>query len=529
MTVRKHLAVTLVATCVTAWFSYACFHNDEYFQVIELARWKLAPADVSLLPWEVGSRLRPWLQPFFYWALARMVGVLGVHDIFQLAFVFRLVTGLASVFALGWFLRTTMPWQKTPGEKLLHLRTATLLGFLPYLFVRTSSETGSMVLSTIAWACLLEGATPGDRLWVVPSLARGRWRRMVLAGFLFGLAFEMRFQTALIAAGVVLWLLVVGRAPGEVNRSGRWLAPLTSGGVLALVVGAFLDRWGYGVWTFPPWTYFRVNALEGVAAVFGTSPPFAYLWLLPANVFMPVVLALLVLALVAWFRCPRHPLTWATLPFFLVHNLVAHKEERFLFPIAILATGFVTMALGPSGGAGRFVDRLAARGWSIGRRWPGKLLATFSFAGMLLLAFVPLGWNHNVRFTRFLHDRFGREVHATMLTDADQHLPAFHPAVYDVDRATPEEVARRIEAGTAREWLIADHPVLRTNSPLLDARAKLVFSELYGYRDPLFVERALGVVDAYNGSLGAVLRPLRFRSLYRIEIAPSPSSASSYR
>ena len=511
--VRAHLAVTLAVTCVTAWFSYAYFHPDEYFQVIELVRSKLGEVDPKLLPWEHARQIRPWLQPFVYWLVARGLGLAGVHDIFQVAFVFRLLTGLANVGALALFLRTTLPWMRTEDEARTHTRVVTMLGFLPYLFVRTSSESGAMAALTAGFALLLEGATPSEdgRTWSVPAFARTG--RALVVGLLFGIAFEMRFQTAFIAIGLVAWAWLVGRA------SLRGLGAIVLGGVSAFAIGALVDRWGYGAWTFTAWSYFRANLLEGAASTFGTDPPFAYFWMLPANVFLPVVLALLVLAVAAWVRCPRHPVTWATLPFFVVHNLIAHKEERFLFPIAVLSTMFVAMALGPSFGPGRFGHRVTARlavwGWAQRRGWPGKLLVGASFAGMALLAFVPLGWHHDVRFARFVHETFGDELHATALPEIPLHLPPFHPRVYDVDKADPAEVSRRIDAGTARSWLIADRPILQTGTPL-DDHATLVYSELPVYRDPVLTAKLMGLVDAYNASARPPLRKLRFRSLYRI-------------
>jgi phosphatidylinositol glycan class B len=509
--VRAHLGVALAVTCVTAWFSYGCFHNDEYFQVIEFTRWKLG--EVDLMPWEHQQQMRPWLQPFIYWLVARPLVAAGVRDIFILAFVFRLLTGLANAGALALFVRATLPAIPTLDEKRLHVRVACATGFLPYLFVRTSSESGSMAALTAAVALLVAGAVAsGDgRAWSVPVLARPV--QLVLAGVLFGLAFEMRFQTAFVAVGVLGWLRFIARAR---LASFGWLGV---GGVLVLAGSALVDRWGYGVWTFPPWTYFRKNLLEGAAASFGSDPPFAYFWISPANVFFPLVLTLLVLAVLAWGRCPRHPITWATLPFFLVHNLIAHKEERFLFPIAVLATAFVTMAIGPSFGARRsnagVATRVAAWGWSRRARWPGKVLVLWSTAGLALLMFVPLGWHLNVRFTRFIHENIGEELHATALPEVDLHFPAFHPRVYDVDTAEPEEIVRRIDAGTARPWLIADRPILRTETSL-DDRATVVFSELPVFRDRVLTERVLRLVDAYNASAPHFLRRLRYRTLYRV-------------
>ena len=134
---------------------------------------------------------------------------------------------------------------------------------------------------------------------------------------------------------------------------------------------------------------------------------------------------------------------------------------------------------------------------------------------MLLLMFVPLGWHLNIRFTRFLHDHIGDELHATALPEVDLHFPAFHPRVYDVDTATPEEVARRIDAGTARPWLIADRPILRTGTSL-DARATVVFSELPTFGDRALTERVVRAVDTYNASAPPFLRRLRYRTLYRV-------------
>ncbi|MDF2696523.1 MAG: Mannosyltransferase [Labilithrix sp.] len=504
--VRAHLAAMLAVTCVTAWFSYGYFHNDEYFQVIELTRSKLGDVDPRVLPWEHAQRMRPWLQPFLYWLLARALALAGTRDLFALAFVFRLVTGLANVGAVALFLRTTLPWMKTDDEKRTHARVVTMLGFLPYLFVRTSSESGSMAALTAAFALLLEGATPheGSRSWSVPALSRPG--RALLGGLLFGVAFEMRFQTAFVAVGIVAWLGLVGRA------SLRSLGTIALGTLVAIALGAFVDRWGYGMWTFPAWTYFQANVLEGAAGFFGSDPPFAYLWMLPANVFFPVVVAMLVLAVLAWLRCPRHPVTWATLPFFVVHNLIAHKEERFLFPMAVLSTAFVTMALGPSSGR---PSRFAAWGWKRRGAWPGKVLGGFSLAGMVLLAFVPLGWHGNARFTHFVHEAVGEELHATALPEVDLNLPAFHPRVYDVDKADPEELVRRLDAGTARPWLIADRPILETGTSL-DRRATLVYSELPFFADPVRAAKMRQLVERYNAHARPPLRKLRFRSLYRL-------------
>lgn len=368
-----------------------------------------------------------------------------------------------------------------------------------------------MAALTAAFALLLEGAREADgRRWTVPSLER-TWS-LVVGGVLFGVAFECRFQTAIFALGLLAWLRVVGGA------SFAALGRIALGGTLSVLGGALIDRWGYGTWTFPPWTYFEANLLEGAASLFGSDPLLSYFWKLPANVFAPVVVTLLSLMLVAWLRCPRHPVTWVTLPFLVVHSLISHKEERFIFPIAVVSTALVTMALGPSFGPGRFATKftaaLARWGWEHRWRWPGKLVAFMSTTGMVLLAFFAIGWNHNVRFTRFLHDAIGNDVRATALPEIPLPAPAFHPPIYEIDKADPDEVARRIAAGQAREWLITDRSSLAGTN--LEGHAVLVFSELPFFRYPAVADKERTLIDAYNARAPMKLRRLHFRSLYRI-------------
>jgi len=523
--VRRYLAATLVITCITAWFSYACFHADEYFQTIELARWKLIPEHVALLPWEHSARIRPWLQPFLYWLIARIVGgVFGVHDIWSLGFVFRFFTGVMSVGALAMFLRTTLPWQPNEEMKRLHLRVATLIGFLPYLFVRTSSETSSMAALTTGFAVLCFGATEEEKNWKVPALERAR--DMLLSGFLFGIAFELRFQTAFIPIALFVWVFLFASA--ERLAKVRALGIFSVGVAAALAIGMLVDRWGFGEWTFTPWRYFRVNMIEGVAKTFGADLPFAYVWLLPANVFLPVLVVLLYLAILAWARSPRHPITWATLPFFLVHNLIAHKEERFVFPIAIFSTAFVTMAIRPSA-AGSRLSGVASWTRTQLARWPGRALVIASFAMMALLTFFPLGWHQHARFVKVMREKWGDNMHASVaaLPEVDLHYPTYHPGIWDVENIAPDELARRIEAGTAREWLITDYATMRTGNATVDSNATLVYSELPGYSDPAWHARMVRLVDWYNANMQSPLRPLRFRTLYRVTSSSSSKASST--
>ena len=145
-------------------------------------------------------------------------------------------------------------------------------------------------------------------------------------GLLAGAAFISRYQVGFALFGFGLWLLVFAR---------RWrlLAGLALGGAAMLGVGVLVDYWLYGTWTCSPVNYLRENILNSHIDKFGIKPWYFYLSDTVSKGF--VVYGLAILAATCWFfvRNPKHVITWTMVPFLLAHQLVGHKELRFLFPV----------------------------------------------------------------------------------------------------------------------------------------------------------------------------------------------------
>jgi phosphatidylinositol glycan class B len=376
---RRSLLLLAAVTLITAWFSTTFYFPDEHYQVLELMSYKLGVTGASELPWEFAARIRPWLQPLAYFLLAKPLTLLGMKDMFTLAFILRLATGAFSLTTLAVFARCVLATIEGEAEKRAFVRYLPLFGFLPYLFVRTSSETFSA-----AFIALGVGLAMGE----------GTVRRLALAGLFCGLAFESRYQTGLMGFGVFVWLMMIGRIrlPS--------LAAFLGGGLVALALGALADRWGYGQWVFPPLGYVEVNLVQGVAAHrFGHEPVFAYLYLLPAQIFLAITLVLMVGMVAMWLRNSRHVLTWATLPFVLGHMAVAHKEARFLFPLAILAAAFPVLGFSPLLPRWQvFFSRLWS--WRIG--WRARTVTAVSLLGMVFFALYPFGVRPHIPMARYL-------------------------------------------------------------------------------------------------------------------------------
>lgn len=385
------LILLLPIVVITAWYSIGFHQLDEYAMVTEFAGVKLGLTQASTLSWEYPTQIRPWLQPAILVLLSRALHAVGVDDPFLWTFTFRLLHGL-----LGW-LALFLLWKSLPrlgGSPAGAPRSAWLLGFAfftPYLLVRPSSEMASASFLVLGAAVLFLAEKRGanDRGRLYPPWAT------LFSGALFGMAFLFRYQTAIAAIGLGAWLLFHAQ-----HRARHFL--LFSTGALAVAAsGTLLDAWGYGTWTCAPWNYLYQNLVKGVAASMGVKPFWAYLYLPIRGVYAPLIFVVMAGAFLFWVRFPRHPLTWMMLPFFLMHSAIAHKEPRFVYPLAWFALATLALLLDPpalpTGAPATIRERLASAcsrfaDWMRGRLaspWMRAVLI-FNLTGIVFFAFSPV-------------------------------------------------------------------------------------------------------------------------------------------
>ena len=464
---------------VAAWRSAGVHHPDEYFQTVEFASEKLGKTPAELLPWEHARRLRPYVQPALYAGAARILASLGITAPAEAMLAFRLASALANFAAL--LLLWAALARRVPDPRgRTWLLAACLLSFhLPYLSVRTSSESvsGALLAAGIAAWLLLESRPV---------------RAGLVAGVVLGLAFDVRYQVGLCAAGFGAWLLFVRRAV-------RPFLALAGGIAAAVGLGLAVDRWGYGQWTFTPWNYLRANVIEGVSKQFGTSPFYQYL--VDLAVTWPPLPALAGLAVIAyWVRAGRDPLTWTTAPLFVGHSLLAHKELRFLFPLAPLAAAMAALL---------FLDPALRSGWQ--ERWGRRLRPALAILVAANLTVQAAVWDasHHPPSGRF----FVIGADAEPFWDFDAHLqtPFLRPP-----RWTPEPIEswealeERIGAGRGPVWAVS----LLANGPPPAVRARLG------------IRRAASAVPEWaTPYLGSDHLRARLRALWRI--APEDRAASA--
>ena len=367
------LAASAFFFLVCAVFSVGPHDPDEYFQNVEFASAKLSITPTTDLSWEYQAKMRPWLQPAIYVGVARAAQYLGIRRPLTLLFLFRLVTGLIAWSSLWTLVAAGRCWIESDGGRRRLYSIAAFLWLLPFLGVRTAGET-------LATSALCFGIAALEWRTNLPS-RRVSFALAVLGGIAFGLCFEFRYSSGVMAAGAAFWYLW----PAAGRRS--LFAGLALGALLALALGAVADWWGYGSITFPVYSYFYQNFVLGRSRDFGTAPFFAYLYLplQESGAMAPLVFALFVATLLAWLARARSVLTWATAPYVALLCVVAHKEARFLFPLAPFMPFFVVFALAskpPVGAPLASFFRWLASG---GRLRFGYLLNVCGLLGVILL------------------------------------------------------------------------------------------------------------------------------------------------
>ncbi len=509
-TVCRWGAVSLLLIAVAAYNSYGFFQFDEHYQVVEFAGYKLGKAPASDMPWEFRSQIRPWLQPGMYYLAARTLIAVGVENPFYLTGAFRMISGAIGWLAIvslmlsanvllqgGWAAGTK--WQlEAPSaggapsaffadsRRLVVMLLATLW-LLPYLAVRTSSESLSSDFFTLGVATLIltsfemsdaPGQSSTRRISLIGSL---------IAGCSFGLAFEFRFQIAFAVIGVVMWMAFFS---GErISRRAINIA-LVSCGVLAMVgLGTVVDRWGYGQWTIVPWNYFHKDIVEGRPNLDSTDPIWGYFVKLLSTPLLPITLLWTAVMLATWIRFPRHLVTWGTAPFFVVHSIVPHKELRYLFPMALLGTFAFALAVAPK--SSRPWPAWMARFWQMRTRWPAKMLAVINVAALAYACFVAR--EPSLNFQRYLIDHYPSGCTLFVLGDQTrspfENVGAtmyFHrPANFVVRRVHDEhELATKLSSCDGACLVVRDRLGDWPTPGSIDATADLVYRTY-----PAWVER----------------------------------------
>ncbi|HLG87300.1 MAG TPA: hypothetical protein VKZ79_08900 [Alphaproteobacteria bacterium] len=279
---------------------------DEIFQNMEQGYRALTGR--GFVPWEYFYGIRSWIFPGLIAGIIKLCWTLGLGSVgaFQTIRLLMAATAIPTIVCASlWGRRSNLP-----GAGIL---CGGLAAFWPDL-VFWSTHPLNEVLAT---AFLVPGIFLAE-----PAPGRPMSRsRILLCAFLLAWAAVLRVQLAPAAGLAWLWAIW----PDWRRRS----IPAAAGGLVPVVIAGAVDWATWGEPLRSLWLNALVNSSYGVAAIFGTSPWFAYF----AKIDLMWGGATAFVALAAAVAIPRARLiAAAAAAILLAHMLIGHKEYRFIYP-----------------------------------------------------------------------------------------------------------------------------------------------------------------------------------------------------
>ncbi len=448
---RRFQRIALLAAAamyiVTAWFSTGYHASDEHHQIIAFAQHRLGELPEGHLAWEHERAMRSSFQPWIALIVIQGARASGLDDPMLQAFVLRLLTATLAMFVMWRLLRAVLP--EIPEVMRRPFIVVTwALWFLPFLFVRFSSETWSGLF--FAWG-----------LASVIDPARGRHWGFAAGAFLTA-AILIRPPMALAVLGLWAWMRIV--------RGDRWshIRYMLAAVVVVSLAGFLLDSLFYQRIAFSPWNYLSVGIMGPAEHMRFDPVPWWYYppWVIKYAI-PPIGLALLLAFAMLLWRDRRHVLLWCLLPFLVAHTMLPYKEPRFLYSLAPL------------------IPWLLIQGWCYWRETgPGRSMPAWSMFAALGLLVIANVWGLAVVVTQ----------------PAGTGRTAFVPALDTHDDAAITHV---IEPELA--WRIELPPFYRR--PLPGDTAIASYAIAGPLTTPLLIARA-GGIDALQTATGQYFKPI---------------------
>jgi phosphatidylinositol glycan class B len=444
---KKWLLISLGLHLVAGLMSIGFYDMDEHFQIMEFVSYKLGQSPASALPHEFFENCRSWLQPSIYEAIARICKALGIVSPAFWAASFRIFSGFLGWLGLVGMALCAYRWFPEKKYRELSVKFGALLYFLPYLHARTSSENlgGTFFVLAISTLVLFLNEKPSARYFQAQLSPLSA----ATSGLLLGFSFLSRFQMGFMIFGLGVWCLFIARIHL------KSLIVVFLGLAVSIAFGALLDWRGAGVWTFSPYNYFFSFQKAAASPHVGVFPWWGYFQFLAGDV--PLLGNLIAAGVIAgWIAKYRNPLTFATLPFVLVHMAIPHKEPRYLFPLISTVPLLLTFGV-------QFLSNLAQRFLKnrdlkhlLAFRWIRNLILFLNAGGLLVATLKPASTQPMLHSYLFDHQN---EIHVFQFIDSHPFeliglpLNFYRPPHLQVVQTSFLKLAEQLKNEKQPQWL----------------------------------------------------------------------------
>ena len=293
---RSIIIFGILIHLITAIYSVGYYQVDEHFQILEFTAYKMGLTESKNLAWEYQAQIRPAIQPGIAYLLIKVTNSLGIESPFNQAIFLRMISAIFSLSCMFLLMDAFIKEFHSSLLKKWFVFLSMMIWFIPYVHVRFSSENWTGIAFWTGFALIFIQRT-------TEQFYTKYYLKYLLIGFLFGLGFLFRFQTGLLIAGIILWMIFIKKV-----RFSHLMMTISGIGI-ALLLGTLLDYWFYGEWTFTGWNYFQTNIIQDKVSGFGIQPWWFYLEEIFLKAFPPFSILIIICTIMVWLYFPKHPLT----------------------------------------------------------------------------------------------------------------------------------------------------------------------------------------------------------------------------
>jgi len=380
---RLILLAGLIIQIITSITAIGFSNFDQHFSVVEFSSLQLGNENAASYAFELDSKIRPTLQVYLFSGYYKTCMFLHIEDPYKQLTILRIIMGLLMFFIFNWI---AIYYFNNENRKILYY-VLLILNF-SWIFPYTRTLYCSEMLAGLFFfgsIFLYDNKREKNPSFLFLSLI----------GFLLTLSFYFRFQMGLAIAGFGLWFLLFEK---KYNR----LLPLATGFAVGFIINTYLDYKFYHEFVLSPYRYFQWNIVAGKSSEFGTSSFLKYIGFMVAVITAPPFSVILFYyGLKTYFKKYNHPIFIPVLLFIIGHCLIAHKEERFLFPILSALPIIIGFGL-PD----------LVNYYKTCKRWIASfikivLISTTILNTLLLILFTSIPYSQTVYFSKVLKNRFG--------------------------------------------------------------------------------------------------------------------------
>ncbi len=336
-TISSFFVISLIFHLCAVIFSEGFHRPDEHLGIMRFVGYKLGllKASEALTSWEYPAQIRPWLQPYLYYLIAIIPVKLGFTNPFFLTFLMRLFSSLLGYFSHLYFFKTTAKNFNSKRSLHIYAFALSLLWFLPFFHARTSAENLSTSFFLIGLSLFIAKITSLE----LKTKFSGTTKDIIIISSFWALSFICRYQMIVMSGPVLIWIFL------KVENNKKLLLYGIGTFILIQFLSFPLDYLGYGEWTLAPWNYFKENIISGKSSQFGTDPFWYYISKVFSRGIPFISIFLIIPAFWMFLKKPLHLISFIGLIFLVVHSFIGHKEIRFIFPLAPLASFYIAYML----------------------------------------------------------------------------------------------------------------------------------------------------------------------------------------